>query len=77
MGPLAAHDQPGTRRPGVQVDEAGELDHLGAVTSLERAAGAAVSSGGLGGDQNNTTLSWAKPRAIPHCDRCLPDENHT
>jgi hypothetical protein len=34
MGAFAAHDQAGARRPGVQVHEIGDLDHLGAVPDL-------------------------------------------
>ena len=34
VGVLAAADRPGARRPGVQVDPAGQLAHLGAIAGL-------------------------------------------
>jgi len=34
MGAFAAHDQAGARRPGIQVHEIGDLDHLSAVPGL-------------------------------------------
>src|SRR4029453_2701761 len=67
VGVLTAADHPGARRPGVQVDPAGQLAHLGA--SADRPAG---STAGV-----QAASGWARIASRTWASICMPSENPT
>jgi hypothetical protein len=59
MGVFSSADRPGARRPGVQVDPAGQLTHLGAVADLAIGLHAGVQA--CSGRAKLASRTWAGP----------------